>query len=138
MAERNANDGVEVGSLLPLTPLSFNILLALADADRHGYGIIKEIEARTGEPMRSGTGTLYLAIQRLENEALIEPAPPPPDPRREDARRRYYRLTSLGRAAAEAEAERLAGLVGVASRKRLLSGATLAAILKPGARSTGQ
>lgn len=107
-------------AFLPLTPLSFDILLALVDRPRHGYGVIKEIEGRAGQPMKSSTGTLYLAIQRLEDEGLLEESPEPPDPDEHDSRRRYYRLTTLGRSVAAAEARRLAGRLGVAHEKELL------------------
>ena len=105
-------------SPLPLTPLSFQILVALADEARHGYGIIKEIEERSGRPLKSSTGTLYLAIQRLEQEGLVEEA----RGRRGDgdSRRRYYRLTAQGREVASAEASRLDTLVGVAREKHLI------------------
>jgi len=109
---------------LPLTPLSFQILVALADGPRHGYGIIKEIEASSGAPLKSSTGTLYLAIERLDNEGLIEEEPSG------DARRRYYRLTARGRDVARAEARRLATLVGVARGKRLLGPGQLEALLE--------
>lgn len=104
--------------ILPLTPLSFQILVALADASRHGYGIIKEIEEAQGRAFKSSTGTLYLAIQRLVKEGLIEeePAPPPGG----DPRRKYYRLTPRGRGTAVAEVDRLAQLLGVARKKRLV------------------
>jgi DNA-binding PadR family transcriptional regulator len=101
-----------------MTPLTYDILLALADSPRHGYGIIKEIESRSAGAAPS-TGALYLALQRMEGEGLVEDAPSPPDA---DARRRYYRITSAGMAAARAESERLALLVAGARAKRLLSG----------------
>lgn len=100
----------------PLTPLSFQVLVALADCPRHGYGILKEIEERTGEPFASSTGTLYLALQRLEEEGAIEPTTAPASG---DARRRYYRLTAAGREAAASEAARLTRLLAVARDKRL-------------------
>jgi DNA-binding PadR family transcriptional regulator len=113
---------VKVEELLPLTPLSFEILLALADEPRHGYGIIKEIEARTGKPLKSSTGTLYLAIRRLEDGELITEA----DVAGEGAsRRRYYRLTALGKEVVAAEAERLANLLGVARQKDMLPSESL-------------
>lgn len=101
----------------PLTPLSFQVLVALADAPRHGYGILKEIEERTGEPFASSTGTLYLAIQRLEQEGWIEATKAPEG---SDGRRRYYRLTAAGREIASTEAARLTRLLEVARTKRLL------------------
>jgi DNA-binding PadR family transcriptional regulator len=102
---------------MPLTALSYQILLALADAPRHGYGIIKEIEAREGEEAAPNTGALYLALQRLEGEGLIDAAAPEAGA---DARRRYYRLTARGREVAAAESARLAGLVSAARAKKLL------------------
>jgi DNA-binding PadR family transcriptional regulator len=101
-----------------MTHLSFQVLLALSDADRHGYGIIKEIEKRTDGGLVPSTGALYLALQRLVHEGLIEDAAPTPVT--EDARRRYYRMTEEGRRRAAAEARRLARLVAVALEKRLV------------------
>lgn len=104
----------------PLTPLTYGILLALADAARHGYGIIKEMEARAGEGAAPGTGALYLALQRMEQDGWIEESALRPAPGEDDARRRYYQLTPVGRRAAEAETRRLAALVGVAIEKKLV------------------
>ncbi len=104
---------------LPLSPQEFQILLSLADRDRHGYGIMQEVAERTGGDMRLGPGTLYGAIKRMRGRGpgLIEEA----GEREEgDERRRYYRLTSLGRAVAMAEAARLESLVAAARGKRLL------------------
>lgn len=114
---------MDAAERLPLTPLSFQILVALADGPRHGYGILKEIEISTGAPLRSSTGTLYLAIERLESEGLVAEEP------RDDSRRRYYRLTALGREVAGAETRRLATLVGVARAKKLLGRGQLEALL---------
>ena len=114
--------------LLPLTPLSFQILLAIADGPRHGYGIIKEIETRTGRPLKSSTGTLYLAIQRLEQEELIAEADDPGTENTRDSRRRYYHLTELGQEVAAAEARRLLRLVGIARQKKLLSAKALSVL----------
>ncbi|MGH9323861.1 MAG: PadR family transcriptional regulator [Vicinamibacteria bacterium] len=110
---------------LPLTPLSYQILVAMADRPRHGYGIIKEIEETTGETLKSSTGTLYLAIERLEQEGLIEEEPGPM------SRRRYYRLTPLGRQVAAAETRRLATLIGVARVKKLVPARQIEDLLKP-------
>jgi len=107
---------------MSLTPLSYQILLALADEDRHGYGIIKEIEGREGPGVAPSTGALYLALQRMEGEGLVRDVPHPGDG--EDARRRYYRITAQGRAAAEDESERLAARVAAARAKHLLAGGT--------------
>jgi len=104
----------------PLTPAVFHIALALADSERHGYGIMQEVAARTAGQMRLGPGTLYGTIKRMLAEGLIAESDVRPDPTLDDARRRYYRLTTLGRQVAAAEAMRLARLVGVAQAKRLL------------------
>lgn len=107
--------------LLPLTPAVFHILLALADAERHGYAIIKEVEANTEGRVRLGPGTLYGSIKRMLGEGLIEESDERPDPGLDDERRRYYRLTDFGRRVAEAEAGRLQQMVAAARGKRLLS-----------------
>ena len=90
---------------LPLSPHQFHILLALIDGERHGYGVIQDVEQRTGGELRLGTGTLYTAIARLVALNLIG------DTGREDERRRYYRLLPLGRAVLQAETRRLEALV---------------------------
>lgn len=112
----------------PLTPLSFHILLALTDQPRHGYGIIKDMAERTGGGVDPSTGSLYLALQRMEQEGLIEESPERPDAD-DDARRRYYRITRAGRAAASRESRRLAALVGVAVEKKLLGASALEKLL---------
>ena len=99
---------------LPLSAHQFHILLALTDGDRHGYGVIQDVEQRTGGEMRLGTGTLYTALAGLVDRALIvEPRHRPAG----DERRRYYRLTTLGRAVLEGETARLDALVKQARRK---------------------
>jgi DNA-binding PadR family transcriptional regulator len=104
-------------SFLPLTPLSLAVLLALADAERHGYAILKEIERESEGRIRPGTGTLYAALQRMVDEGLIEESGGVADA--VDARRRYYGITALGRQVARAEVGRLARLVDLAAGKRL-------------------
>lgn len=101
---------------MEITPLTYEILLALADEDRHGYGAIKEIERHGGSA--PSTGALYLALHRMAEEGLIEEAPAPPE--NEDARRRYYRITGRGRRVAERESARLEALVATARSKDLL------------------
>jgi DNA-binding PadR family transcriptional regulator len=110
------------GSLLPLTPAVLHILLTLADGERHGYGIMREVEDRTGGEMRLGPGTLYGSIKRMLADGLIEESDERPDPEMDDQRRRYYRITDFGRRVAGAEAERLQSLVSMAREKKLLSG----------------
>jgi len=106
--------------MAPLTPAVFHILLALADSERHGYGIVQEITQRTEGAVRMGPGTLYGTIKRLLADGLIIETDERPDPRVDDERRRYYRLTTLGQRMAAAEARRLDQLVRVARTKRLL------------------
>ena len=107
-------------SFLPLTPLAFHALLALADGERHGYGIIREVDERTDGLIKLRTGTLYTLLQRLFDEALIEESDARPAAEDDDSRRKYYRLTALGRAVVEAEARRLEMLLGEARRKQVL------------------
>ena len=112
----------EPGDLLPLTPAVLHILLALADEERHGYGIMREVEERTGGQTRLGPGTLYGSIKRMLADGLIEESNERPDPSLDDSRRRYYRTTDFGRRVAGAEAGRLASLVSTARTKRLIPG----------------
>ncbi len=106
--------------LLPLTPAVLDILLALADEERHGYGIMKEVERRTEGQTRLGPGTLYGSIKRMLADGLIEESDERPDPGLDDQRRRYYRITSFGREVAGAEAARLEELVSAARAKKVL------------------
>ena len=115
-----AEGKLEPRELLPLTPAVLHILLSLADEERHGYGIIKEVEARTGGEVRLGPGTLYGSIKRMLSDGLIEESDERPDPEIDDQRRRYYRLTDFGRRVAGAEAQRLASLVNTAREKKLV------------------
>ncbi len=112
--------------MLPLTPTVFHILLALADSERHGYGIMQEVALRTDGKLRMGPGTLYGSIKRMLAEGLIVESGARPDPTLDDERRRYYRLTDFGQLVAQTEAQRLAQLVRVAQSKRLLPGLDLA------------
>jgi DNA-binding PadR family transcriptional regulator len=88
-----------------------HILVALADADRHGYAIMQEIAARTGGAVRLGPGTLYGSIKRMLHDGLIEELDERRDPAPDDVRRRYYRITPQGRKVAREEIGRLATLV---------------------------
>jgi DNA-binding PadR family transcriptional regulator len=110
----------DVQRFLPLPPSEFQILLALADGERHGYSIRAEVAERTGDTVRLGPGTLYGSIKRMLERGLIEESGRRPAPDLDDERRRYYRITRLGRAAAAAEAGRMSELVADARRKRLL------------------
>ena len=101
----------DVTTYLPLSAQQFQILLALSDGDRHGYGIILEISERTAGTVRLGTGTLYTALARLEALALVDESDERAPAEQDDERRRYYRLTPLGRAVLRAETDRLDALV---------------------------
>ena len=116
----------EPESLLPLTPAVFAILLALADGERHGYGIMQEVSARSNGKMRMGQGTHYGSNKRMLADGLIEESGERPDPALDDERRRYYRMTAFGQRVARLEAERLAQLVSVAQLKHLLGGSEAA------------
>ena len=107
-------------TLLPLPVSEFQILLALADEERHGYAIRREVAERTDGDVQLGPGTLYGSIKRMVNSGLIAESDERPDPELDDERRRYYRITPLGRKAAVAEARRMERLVGIARAKRLL------------------
>ena len=108
-----------------LTPTVFQILLALADQDRHGYAIMKEVERRTDGDVRLRPGTLYRAVTRLLEDGWIE-EDEHPGAENDDARRKVYRLTPLGRQNAREEALRLAALVRSAQAKHLVEEADLA------------
>lgn len=109
-------------SFLPLSQPVLHILLAVADRQRHGYAIRKEIDRATDGSVRLSTGTLYAAIQRLLDDGLIEESDERPADELDDQRRRYYRLNELGRAVVQRESERLAGLLALARSKRVASG----------------
>src|ERR1035438_4218586 len=107
----------------PLTPAVFHILLALADEDRHGYGIMLEVAARTNQQATMGPGTLYGTLKRMLECGFVEECGERIDLGMNGERRRYYRITRQGRRAAKAEAERLETLVRVARAKLVLKGA---------------
>ena len=106
----------------PLPPAAFQILLALAGADLHGYGIMRQVADQTGGRMRLGPGTLYSSIQSLLEEKLIDEISPTNGKETEQDRRRVYRLNPAGRKLARSEAERLADLLRVARAKNILRG----------------
>jgi len=103
----------EAAELRPLTTQEFHILVALAERDQHGYGIMQDVALRTGGKLRLGPGTLYGLVKRmLERGMVVElEGRQRPGPEDDDERRRYYRLTPLGRKAAKAEVARLAEMV---------------------------
>jgi DNA-binding PadR family transcriptional regulator len=97
--------------LLPLPPPVFHILIALADGDRHGYAIMRDVADRTEGGLRMSPGTLYGSIKRMLEQGLIEEVRERPPAEEDDERRRYYRLTRFGRRTAVAEAARLSALL---------------------------
>lgn len=104
----------------PLSPPVFYILLALADRERHGYAIMQEVERRTQDKVRLLPGSLYSTIKRMLKAELIEECDGHAvDPQNEDERRRYYRITEAGRAAAVEEVDRMSTLLRLASEKQL-------------------
>lgn len=107
-------------SLKPLSPAVFHILLALADDERHGYGIMQEVKFRTDGQVSLAPGTLYGAIKRLLERGHIEEADERADPSLDDERRRYYKLTEIGKRVLWAETTRLEGLVHQAQAKQVL------------------
>lgn len=120
----DAEQRMDPENLLPLTPVALNILLALADEERHGYGIGVEVRERTGGKMRLGPGTLYGSIKRMVDGGLIEESEGRADEEADDGRggydtgrRRYYRLTGFGERVLKAELARLDGVVKTAQAK---------------------
>jgi len=110
----------DVDSFLPLPTAVFHILVALADQDRHGYAIMQDVGERTGGKVRLSAGTLYTAIRRMLEQGLIEELRDSPRGESVDERRRYYRLTRLGRDVAVAEAKRFGELLEQARATKLI------------------
>jgi DNA-binding PadR family transcriptional regulator len=102
---------------LPLTPAVLDIMVALGDEEMHGYAIMQEVRMRTAGNRRLAPGTLYRSLRQMEQRGWVVEAEERPDPSLDDERRRYYRLTDLGRRVALAELERLEGLVATARSK---------------------
>ncbi len=113
-------DKIRIDKFLPLTPVAFEILLALADGEQHGYSIMREVERRSGGAVALHPGTLYRALARLLESGLIDELAERPDPQHDDERRRYYQLSALGIAVARAEAERLSSQLAAARARKLL------------------
>ena len=116
------NQSRRAEDMLPLTPAVLHILLALADGERHGYGIMQEVTRRAGGQVKMGPGTLYGSIKRMLADGLIEEAGERPDPALDDERRRYYRLTGFGLRVMQGEILRLQQIVNVAQAKHVISG----------------
>ncbi len=103
-----------------MTPPVFHILLCLSDAERHGYGIMREVATQTDGKLRMGPGTLYGCIKRMIAAGLAEESGERPDPDLDDERRRYYRITRAGSQALRDEASRMVQAVRLARSKQLL------------------
>jgi DNA-binding PadR family transcriptional regulator len=117
-----ASEEDEVDALLPLPPVTFHILVALAGGELHGYAIIQDVAARTGGEVRLGAGTLYRSIHRMLEQGLVVEVRERPGLLLDDQRRRYYQLTPFGNAVARAEARRLAKLVKLARARGFAPG----------------
>jgi len=113
---------MDVDTLLPLPPITFHILLALAEEDLHGYAIIQNVAARTGGELKIGAGTLYRSIQRMLDQGLVIETRERPARIDDDERRRYYRITKFGSQVARAETRRLAQLVKFARKSGFVEG----------------
>lgn len=111
-----------VDDLLPLPAAAFHILMALAEDDRHGYGIIQDVAKSTEGALKLSAGTLYRSIQRMLEQGLIVETSERPAPDQDDERRRYYRITRFGTTVARAEARRLTHLVRLARASGLVPG----------------
>jgi DNA-binding PadR family transcriptional regulator len=107
-------------SLIPLTPAVFYILLALAGGEKHGYEIMKQVNQDSQQQVKMGTGTLYGSLKRMLADGLIEEAGDRPAPELDDERRRYYRLSELGRRAFTTELQRYAQVVSIAGQRSLI------------------
>ncbi len=118
------NDATRPSDFLPIPRDAFHILVSLADRDRHGYSILLDIADRTESTYRISPSTLYSVIKRLLDAGLIQELEERPDPEHDDERRRYYRLTPLGRKVATLEAQRLNRLLRDARATGLLPGRT--------------
>lgn len=103
----------------PLTPAVFHILLALSGGERHGYGIMKQIEADTQGKVNMGNGTLYGSLKRMLDAGLVAESDKRVDPAMDDERRIYYRITELGTKALAAELERYKRIVTLAQERKL-------------------
>ncbi len=109
----------QVEDFLPLPASVMHIVVALADGEKHGYAILRDVTELSGGAVRMGSGTLYGSIQRMVDQGLIEETDERPDPAVDDQRRRYYRLTVLGQRVGAAEHRRLEALVDAARLRQL-------------------
>lgn len=129
-------DDAPVESFLPLTPATLHILLALADGERHGYSILRAVERETAGQLKLGPTTLYRSIRQMLASGLLAEVDERPDPELDDERRRYYRLTDLGRRVAQAEVRRLQQVVRLAQSTSLATSSRQAGF-PPGVQVVG-
>lgn len=124
MATRQAPPGTlaadDLSAHLPVMPRDFLILLALAEGEAHGYGILKEVEEETGGGVQLDPANLYRALKRLMKSGLVSESEKRPAADLDDERRKYYGLTAFGTRVVQAEAERLRGLADVAVARSLI------------------
>jgi DNA-binding PadR family transcriptional regulator len=109
-----------IETLTPLTPAVFYILLALATGEKHGYEIMKQVKKDSGGKVKMGSGTLYGSIKRMLADELIEETDDKATPTTDDERRRYYKLTALGRHALDIEVQRYVDAVSIARRRSII------------------
>ena len=119
MHTKRAKPEPAVGDFLPLSPAIHHILLALADQERHGYGIMLEVGRLTSGATKMGPGTLYGTLKRLLAAGLVDETGQRPDPELDDERRRYYRITRLGARVLQAETSRVSVLLYAARAKKV-------------------
>ena len=103
--------------MVPLTPAVLHVLLALAEGERHGYAILKDVQRQSDQQFTLGPGTIYGTLQRLMESGWVEETDPPASAT--DARRRYYRLTRDGRDALRLEVDRLRSVLSIARQRRV-------------------
>src|SRR5512140_3437766 len=111
---------------LPLTPAMFEVLIALADGEKHGYAVLKEVARRTDGRVTLSPGTLYAILRRFVADGIVAESDERPDAALDDERRRYYAITDFGRAVAQAEARRMETVLGMARAKSLIPRSRLA------------
>ena len=125
MTKAESDRSQQVAALLPLKPQDYHILFVLLDGERHGYGMVKEIERETGGVIRLEAGNLYRSVRRLIKQGLIVESDRRPAPESDDERRRYYAVTELGREVVSAETERMRKLVAAAKARLATSSGKL-------------
>lgn len=113
----SSRDRLATANPAPLSPAVFHILLSLAEGERHGYALKREISLRTGGRLKLGPGMLYGTLNKMLELGLIEESGNRPDPHLDDERRRYYRITPQGRKTAQGEAARMRALVDLAAAR---------------------